>query len=186
MDCQLQCQSRGYAECKSRLTGGCKAQCAKPDRVLLFDILRREIGRAQRSAGYRFAVLFLDLDGFKAVNDTLGHEAGDRVLVTVSERLRACLRPMDAVARLGGDEFAVVVADVKDEAEANGVALRIRAALSTPQKLADGEHVIGASIGVVLSDARCTDPSAVLREADLAMYEEKSLQHAVRQGRALS
>lgn len=151
-----------------------------PNRVVLFDILRREIGRAQRNAAYKFAVLFLDLDGFKTVNDTLGHDAGDRVLVTVSERLRACMRPMDAVSRLGGDEFAVVVADVKDEAEANRVASRIRAALSAPQKLVDGEHVIGASIGVVLGDARHTDPSALLREADLAMYKEKSLRHAAR------
>jgi diguanylate cyclase (GGDEF)-like protein len=148
-----------------------------PNRLVLFDILRREIGRAKRDASYRFAVLYFDLDGFKAVNDTLGHDAGDRLLMTVGERLNASMRPMDAVARVGGDEFAVVVANVAEREAAAAIAQRIAAAVSAPLRIGDREVEVGASVGIAMADGS-SDPSGLLRAADLAMYEQKTARRA--------
>jgi diguanylate cyclase (GGDEF)-like protein/PAS domain S-box-containing protein len=144
-----------------------------PNRVSLFDAIRREIGRARRDEEYRFALLYLDLDGFKAVNDEHGHDAGDRMLTSFADCLRASLRPMDLAARVGGDEFAAIVADVGDEAEAAAVAKRIEeaaAALPSPVRV---------SIGIALADAKTADPDDVMRRADTAMYATKqSRRHA--------
>ena len=119
------------------------------------------------------AALFVDLDGFKAVNDAYGHEAGDQVLVTVAERLRGCLRPGDTAARLGGDEFGLLVMDLTDTEVAEQAAERVLAALSEPILLGEREVRIGASVGLAVADAAELDADTLLRNADLAMYVAK-------------
>ncbi len=148
-----------------------------PNRTLFMDRLGHCIERRQRLASYRCAVLFLDLDRFKMVNDSLGHAVGDQLLVQASGRLRSCLRPSDTLARLGGDEFAILLDDVKDASNAVRVAQRIEGELEVPFVLEGREVYSTASIGIALSgddDA----PEDVLRGADTAMYRAKS------QGRA--
>jgi diguanylate cyclase (GGDEF)-like protein/PAS domain S-box-containing protein len=124
--------------------------------------------------GAMAAVLCLDLDGFKAVNDTFGHPAGDAVLRQVAERLRNCVRGSDTVARLGGDEFAIVQADIGGAEEAGGLARRIVQALSRPMQL-DGERVVvGASVGVALAPKDGATADELLRAADIALYRAKA------------
>jgi len=119
------------------------------------------------------AVLFLDLDGFKDVNDNNGHEAGDRLLVAVSRRLQASLRPEDTIARLGGDEFTVLIEDLDDTRFVNRVAERITESLKTPFLINGAEASITASIGIALSTGLETTPEELLNHADTAMYEAK-------------
>jgi diguanylate cyclase (GGDEF)-like protein/PAS domain S-box-containing protein len=147
------------------------------NRALLEDRIRHALERGARSASAQ-AVLFLDLDDFKAVNDSLGHSVGDELLVEVATRLRACVRPSDTLARVGGDEFALLMEDVDDVETAVGAARRLLAALAEPVVLGGREHVIRASIGVALNDG--SGPGDVrerterlLQDADLAMYEAK-------------
>ncbi|MFC7274613.1 diguanylate cyclase domain-containing protein [Paractinoplanes rhizophilus] len=142
-----------------------------PNRVLLEDRMEQAGLRAARQPGYRFAILLLDLDGFKAVNDTLGHAVGDLLLVEVARRLTGLLRKSDTVARLGGDEFVVLL----DGATAvQSVIANITATLSAPFFL-DGERVaVGCSIGVAVSGEGGADPDHLLREADAEMYKAKS------------
>ena len=117
------------------------------------------------------ALLFLDLDGFKVVNDSLGHGVGDTLLRDVGQRLRACLRPDDAIARVGGDEFAMVTG-IHDVGDAEGMARRLLLALRTPFRLDESEILVRASIGISTSDG-AIDRDALLRNADVAMYEAK-------------
>ncbi len=153
-----------------------------PNRRLFFDRLEHALarafsrGRPAGGPGGGVAVLFLDLDGLKAVNDSLGHEVGDRLLVETAWRLSDCVRPGDTVARLGGDEFAVLLEDVAGE-EAQEAALRVGEALRVPVVLAGLEVSVSASVGAALADPSA-DPTGVrpadlLREADAAMYEAK-------------
>jgi diguanylate cyclase (GGDEF)-like protein/PAS domain S-box-containing protein len=144
-----------------------------PNRALFFDLVRREMARAARDPSYRFAVLYVDLDGFKRVNDELGHDVGDELLVDVANRLRAGLRPMDIAARLGGDEFTVLVADLSDFGEATRVAERLEAILSEPHDLHGHQVTTTASIGVAPSRRSHASPDDLLREADTAMYRAK-------------
>ncbi len=137
---------------------------------------RLEVALESASDGRNVAAMFVDLDDFKAVNDTLGHSAGDLLLIEVGERLRTAVRPEDTVARLGGDEFAVILQDVDGDESAIEVARRLMEALSQPVELAQGLVVVGASIGVAVADASL-DPDGLLRCSDLAMY------HAKRSGR---
>ena len=145
-----------------------------PNRVLLEDRLQQATRRAWREErGRGAAVLFLDLDNFKVVNDSLGHEVGDQLLVAVAGRLRACLRPGDTLARLGGDEFVLLLESV-DTLEAMQVAERIREALRTPFTLDEREMFVTASVGVSFSGNDAPKlPKDLLREADLAMYRAK-------------
>jgi diguanylate cyclase (GGDEF)-like protein/PAS domain S-box-containing protein len=122
----------------------------------------------------KLTVLFLDLDGFKEVNDSLGHAMGDVLLIQVAERLRACVRPIDTVARLGGDEFAVLIADKSSERDGAAVAGRITRALREPFKLEGREIYVGASIGISATDQDVDDADHLLRNADLAMYRAKA------------
>jgi diguanylate cyclase (GGDEF)-like protein len=143
-----------------------------PNRELFHDRTRQALARAREAAGRHVAVLFLDLDDFKGVNDSLGHGAGDTLLTAVAARLRAAVREGDTIARLGGDEFAVLLEDVPDVACAERAARRLLEALDRP--IALGEHRItaGASIGVAVSDGR-QPAEEVLRNADVAMYRAK-------------
>ncbi|WOD37717.1 EAL domain-containing protein [Nodosilinea sp. E11] len=121
----------------------------------------------------QFAVLFLDLDRFKVINDSLGHAIGDQLLQVVAQRLQTCLRPVDVAARLGGDEFVVLLTDLSDATVAIHLAQRIHAILEAPVLLEGHEVFVHASIGIALSANTYTDPNQVLRDADIAMYKAK-------------
>jgi diguanylate cyclase len=124
----------------------------------------------------RFAILYFDLDGFKKVNDTLGHSAGDQLLISVGDRLRVSLRGSDVAARMGGDEFAILLDDIHAAAEAELVASRVIHALSEPFILKGRSITVSASLGLALSDVEGrTTPQDVLKEADRAMYRAKRL-----------
>ena len=144
-----------------------------PNRALFLDRLERALARADR---YRrsIAVMFLDLDNFKVVNDSLGHEIGDRLLMAVAARLRACLRDEDTAARLGGDELAVLLEEVVDEQSAVDVARRISATMTEPIVLDGRELFPTFSIGIALSTPGHDRPDTLLRNADLAMYRAKA------------
>jgi diguanylate cyclase (GGDEF)-like protein len=118
-------------------------------------------------------LLYLDLDGFKLINDRLGHEAGDEVLVTVAERLRSALRDEDTIARLGGDEFGVLVADLKDEHQAAVVADKVLAALTWNLSVEGEELPLSASIGMAIYPDDGEDEASLIRRADQAMYRAK-------------
>jgi diguanylate cyclase (GGDEF)-like protein len=141
-----------------------------PNRDLLVDRLEHALARGERT-GTESAVLFLDLDGFKTVNDSLGHAAGDELLIAVADRLRSCVRTVDTAARLGGDEFAILVEDVVERGDAARLAERIMTALRRPFPIASREVFIGASIGIAMAARPGED---LLRNADLAMYRAKA------------
>jgi diguanylate cyclase (GGDEF)-like protein/PAS domain S-box-containing protein len=148
-----------------------------PNRPLLVNRLAHALDRTQRRWDRQAVVLFMDLDGFKVVNDSLGHEVGDHLLVLVAERLRRCLRPEDTLARFGGDEFVVLLEDVEDPSEAVRVAERIANELKKPFVM-DGRSLFASvSIGIAQGDARTKSPLDLLRDADTAMYRSKS-EHA--------
>ncbi len=143
-----------------------------PNRALFLDRLGHALARADRREDYA-AVLFLDLDDFKVVNDSLGHGAGDELLVAVARRLTACLRPGDTVARLGGDEFTVLLEELSDREEVQRVVVRILDCLAAPFEIAGSEVFITASIGVVSEASPEDNPEELTRKADLAMYRAK-------------
>ena len=143
-----------------------------PNRQLFVDRLGHALERTRRQQN-RVAVLFMDLDEFKVVNDSLGHEAGDLLLTVVAKRLRRCLRPEDTLARFGGDEFVVLIEAVDDPAQAVQVAERITEELRRPLIMEGRELYVIASIGISLGEARTHDPDGLLREADTAMYRAK-------------
>lgn len=128
----------------------------------------------QRRGGDRFAVLYLDLDRFKVVNDSLGHLVGDELLVAVSRRLESCLRQGDALARLGGDEFAVLLNGLGDDQQANAIAFRIQEAFSTPFSIGGREVFTSVSIGIAPGLHHYTGPDEIMRDADTAMYHAKA------------
>lgn len=145
-----------------------------PNRRLLDDRLRQSLYAAERRER-RLAVMLLDLDGFKRVNDSLGHRAGDAVLREVAARLASCMRKADTVARQGGDEFAIVLSDVESQGDCRIVAEKILRALEKDFRV-DGESFsIGASMGIALFPADAGDSDALLRNADAAMYRAKQL-----------
>jgi diguanylate cyclase (GGDEF)-like protein/PAS domain S-box-containing protein len=153
-----------------------------PNRSLFMDRLGQALAFQQRRADYRFAVLFLDLDRFKTVNESLGHTAGDVLLVQVARRLRAIARPGDTVARLGGDEFALLLGDFMDPDEPVHTAGRVQEALAAPYDLDGTEVFVTASIGVAVGSRGYSRPEELLRDADTAMYHAKDLgraRHAV-------
>jgi len=141
------------------------------NRLLLAERLEHALERLPRAAG-GVAVLFLDLDGFKAVNDRFGHAVGDRVLRLIGERLRRELRPADTLARQGGDEFVIVLEDLRDRRFAHDLAARLRDAIATPFTIDDDEVEVTVSIGVANSAAGLDAP-ALLHAAELAMYTAK-------------
>jgi diguanylate cyclase (GGDEF)-like protein/PAS domain S-box-containing protein len=144
-----------------------------PNRFLFIDRLQQAIARIQRNPQEQFAVLFLDLDRFKVVNDSLGHVVGDQLLIEIAHRLQSCLRPGDTVARLGGDEFTILLASIKSVSDAIGVAERIQQALQAPLCLNNHEIFTTASIGIALNGASSVQPEELLRNADTALYQAK-------------
>ena len=145
-----------------------------PNRVLFTDRLRQAIAMAARHQGRRFAVLFLDLDHFKVVNDSLGHAMGDQLLIALAERLRLCLRSGDTVARLGGDEFVFLIEDTRFKQDATALAAQILASVQQPFTLQGQLFFVAASIGIVVDAERYEQPNDILRDADIAMYQAKS------------
>jgi diguanylate cyclase (GGDEF)-like protein/PAS domain S-box-containing protein len=143
-----------------------------PNRALFKDRLQHAFSR--RGTATTMAVYFLDLDGFKAVNDTLGHSAGDELLTQVADRLRGLLRPSDTIARFGGDEFAVLVDDLSTDDDGTGLAERIGEALRAPIELQSEPVHVAASIGIALPEPDSADAEQLLRNADLAMYQAKA------------
>ncbi len=148
-----------------------------PNRALFQERLGHALARSRR-VGSVVAVLFLDLDNFKIVNDSLGHEAGDCLLLTVAERLSACVRPGDTVARLGGDEFTLLLEDLDDTTQATDLAERIAAALSVPLLVSGREVFTTASLGIACESGASLDasrtPDDLVRDADTAMYRAKT------------
>jgi len=155
-------QALAHDASHDRLTG-------LPNRTLLWDRLQAALS-ADRP---QVAVLFLDLDDFKLVNDSLGHEAGDELLLAVAARLQAAVRPGDLVTRFGGDEFVVVCEGVEGEDQAVAIAERMARALADPLFVAGREVVTAASIGIVTVDRSRCDPESLLRDADVALYQAK-------------
>ena len=143
-----------------------------PNRALLLDRLDRALRRARRNQR-RVAVLFLDLDHFKVVNDSLGHGLGDRLLIAIADRLQAALRPADTVARFGGDEFVVLCEDLVSQQDAVAIAERVNEAVSGPFVIDDVEVFVGVSIGIAFPDDSDADPETLIRDADAAMYQAK-------------
>ncbi len=143
-----------------------------PNRALFLDRLTHRL-KARELDGVGFAALFIDLDNFKVINDSLGHEAGDRLLIEVAARLQSVVRPIDTVARMGGDEFTVILSEARDAAEATEVGERILRALVMPLALGEREVFVTCSIGVVMASDSAPDAAGLLRDADTAMYQAK-------------
>jgi diguanylate cyclase (GGDEF)-like protein/PAS domain S-box-containing protein len=146
-----------------------------PNRALFMDRLGRAIEHSKRHEDYLFAVLFLDLDRFKVVNDSLGHEIGNQLLIAIAQRLQACIRAEDTVARLGGDEFVILLEGIEGTSDATRVADRIQKELTCPFDLAGHEMFATASIGIALSTTGYQRSEDILRDADTAMYRAKAL-----------
>lgn len=146
-----------------------------PNRALIRHHIGLAISRVKRKPDLGFAVLFLDVDRFKLVNDTLGHIAGDQLLVGLARKLESCLRPSDTIARVGGDEFTILLEDLADADEAVMVAKRIHKELETPVILSGREVFITVSIGIAPVSSLYEQPDEILRDADIAMYRSKSL-----------
>ncbi|MEG4084213.1 EAL domain-containing protein [Microcoleus sp. POL10_C6] len=146
-----------------------------PNRSLFTDRLEHALRMAKRRKDYLFAVLFLDLDRFKVVNDSLGHAIGDQLLVSIARRLEACLRVGDTVARLGGDEFVLLLEDIEGINEATTIVNRLQKKITSPILLDGHEVFITASIGIALSSGEYVEPTTLLRDADTAMYRAKEL-----------
>ncbi len=145
-----------------------------PNRALLAENLKFVIERAKNQEDYQFAVLFLDLDRFKNVNDSLGHSIGDQLLIAMARRLESCIREADIVARLGGDEFAILLDGIPGGTEATNMARRIQEKLASPFNLSGHEVFTSTSIGIALSSTGYDHPENMLRDADTAMYRAKA------------
>ncbi len=145
-----------------------------PNRALFIDRLDHAITISKRRKDYLYSVLFLDLDRFKVVNDSLGHVIGDQLLVAFGERLLVCLRPGDTVARLGGDEFAILLEDISGIGNTLFIAERITKELTSPFSVGGHEVFVTASVGIALNSADYDRPEQILRDADTAMYQAKA------------
>lgn len=148
-----------------------------PNRRLFINRLEQAVARSQRNPDSPYALLYLDLNGFKLINDSLGHQAGDQSLIQVADRLRSPLRAVDTVARIGGDEFAVLLEGVSTPDEVIAIVQRIQEKLSSPIQWNGNSIAIGASIGVVMNLTVYEQIDDILRDADIAMYRAKSSGH---------
>ncbi|VXD22327.1 Two-component response regulator [Planktothrix serta PCC 8927] len=145
-----------------------------PNRVLFMNRLIQALQRTQEEPNYQFGVLFLDCDRFKVVNDSLGHFAGDRLLIAIARRLKTHLTSTDMLARFGGDEFTILLENIKDSEDAIRLAQKIQTAMSWPFQFDDQELFINASIGIVVGNQTYQEPEHLLRDADIAMYQAKA------------
>ncbi len=143
-----------------------------PNRKLFFEVLDRKILENERD-NRKFALLFIDLDGFKDINDNYGHEVGDEVLIKVGEKLLKCIRKSDTVARMGGDEFTIILRNIKDKTTAENLVKKIHTVLQEVIYIGDNECNIGSSIGISIYPDHGKDSETLLRNADLSMYEIK-------------
>jgi diguanylate cyclase (GGDEF)-like protein/PAS domain S-box-containing protein len=148
---------------------------ALPNRALFMEMLEQTLAQSKRSGDRLFATLFIDVDRFKAVNDSLGHHIGDQLLIAITMRLKTCLRRGDLIARLGGDEFSILLAELRQPAEVMFTASRIQKSFAVPFQLEGNELFVTASIGVALSSTGYTRAEDILRDADTAMYRAKAL-----------
>ncbi len=177
-DAHLQSRSRSHARRLEAANAELQHQATHdaltglPNRVLFMDRLGREIAHAERD-GHRFAVLLLDLDRFKLINDSLGHAAGDQLLADAARRLCGAVREVDTVARTGGDEFLLLIADTRDQADLAAVATKINAALGESFRVNAAEVHTSASIGISVYPADGSDADALVAHADEAMYFAK-------------
>ena len=146
-----------------------------PNRALFMDRLKHRLEHTKRHPEQLFAVLFIDLDRFKVVNDSLGHAVGDQLLIATAQRLQQCVRPEDTVSRLGGDEFAILLNEVRDVSDAIRVAERIEGRLVSTTMLDAVKRSTTASIGITLFNSNNTKPEDYLRDADTAMYRAKAM-----------
>ena len=144
-----------------------------PNRILFLDRLEQMLAQARRAKTRKAAVMFLDLDRFKHINDTLGHDAGDSLLKEVANRLRQCVRTTDTVARMGGDEFTILLAEIAEDDDARAVGQKILDAMKMPVVLAGQETVITTSIGISLFPQDGRDTETLMKRADAAMYKVK-------------
>lgn len=148
-----------------------------PNRAYFFEHLAGAIRASRKDPSYRFAVLFLDCDRFKTINDSLGHRAGDELLIVLGRRIATQLRPTDVIARLGGDEFAILARTVREE-DAVALAARLQGVIGQPVHIRGAEVSASVSIGIAMGDSHYGSPEEVMRDADIAMYRAKA------QGRA--
>jgi diguanylate cyclase (GGDEF)-like protein/PAS domain S-box-containing protein len=144
-----------------------------PNRALFMDRLQMAFVHNKRNTDHLFAILFLDLDRFKNINDSFGHLTGDKMLVLVAQRLRAHIRPDDTIARFGGDEFVVLLGNIKDESDATKIADRINNVLTEPFHLMHHDLYVAITIGIAISNHEYQQPEEILRDADTAMYHAK-------------
>ena len=165
--------ARKLADAALRHTASHDALTDLPNRAYFLEQMADALARVRQEATGRIGTLLIDLDGFKVVNDALGHVTGDRLLAEIATRLRTCVRPGDIVARLGGDEFTLLLHDVTGVADLEHAARRIQNALAAPIVLQGREIVPTASIGAALSEPDHAEPQSLLRHADLAMYHAK-------------
>lgn len=179
---QYEIIQRTAAEAQLRHDAMHDALTGLPNRALLNDRIEHCIERARRHRDYKFALLYLDLDRFKVINDSLGHTVGDQLLMAIAQRLDGCLRSMDTIARsdrevfarLGGDEFVILLDDIRDDTDASRVAQRIQDAVSEPFDLPGHDVAITVSIGIALSATGYESAQDILRDADTAMYRAKA------------
>ena len=155
-----------HTACHDSLTG-------LPNRAVFIDLLNHAIACNKRKPDFSFAILFLDLDRFKVVNDSLGHHAGDILLKIVAEKLSSLVRGKDTVARLGGDEFVILIEDIQSQNKAFEIARRITEILKEPFNIENQQVFIGTSIGILFSNERYDSADTMLRDADTAMYQAK-------------
>ncbi len=146
-----------------------------PNRVLFMERVKNALSRTRRNPAYKFAVLFIDLDRFKIVNDSLGHAVGDQLLIAIARQLEGCLREADTVARLGGDEFTVLLESIDDLEDAIEIAERIQAAIKSHFCLEGHRIFTSASIGIAVGSAQYEKMEDILRDADIAMYRAKEM-----------
>ena len=164
---------RKKAEKQLKHTASHDSLTGLPNRVVFIDLLNHAIANKKRNADFKFAVLFLDLDRFKIVNDSLGHYAGDLLLKIIAKELTSLVREIDTVARLGGDEFVILIEDIESNDKAFEIAERITHLLEQPFTIEEQLVFIGTSIGILFSDLRYDNASTMLRDADTAMYYAK-------------
>ncbi len=170
---QTPARNRAEARDSGSAQAGFDALTGLPNRAHFMELVERSMKCAQRDDEFIYAILFIDLDGFKPINDTLGHKAGDAVLIETARRMRACLRSGDSVARYGGDEFALLINSVKRKDDPIRVAERVLRKVGEP--ILAGKRVqVGASIGIALSTNIHQSPGDLIRHADVAMYRAKS------------